>query len=54
MIRTNYCEICKKWFNRKGIARHRKAHIKRDMGAIKAPMPKLRRDDEDRDATEQA
>lgn len=46
MLRTNYCDICKKLFHRKGIARHRKAHVQREMGTIKGPMPKPRRDDE--------
>jgi len=43
--RTHYCERCDKYFHRKGIMRHRKAHIKRDMGLVKTPMPKLRRED---------
>ena len=43
--RSHYCDICEKYFHRKGIARHRKAHVKRAMGVIKAPMPKLRRNE---------
>jgi hypothetical protein len=46
-LRTHYCERCDKWFHHKGIMRHRKAHLKRDMGVEQAPMPKLRNRGED-------